>query len=120
MLVCRPIRRDPEEQEDRIQGGRSRIRVARAVQLRRGPRRGILTGNSCEGLTAHDERAAERGAILLTGRVAERQRQQEGSAPLPVHASLTAHQCNWRCRRNLCYPVGQGGEAFLPLGMSPS
>jgi hypothetical protein len=81
MLVCRPIRRDPEEQEDRIQGGRSRARAVRAGQLRRGRRRGILTENSCEGLMAHDEtRAAERGASLLTGRIAERQR-QEGSAP---------------------------------------
>jgi hypothetical protein len=55
MLVYRPIQRDPEEQEDRTQGGRSRIRTARAVQLRRGRRKG---GNTCEGLTAHNERKA--------------------------------------------------------------
>jgi hypothetical protein len=126
MLVSRPIRRDLEEQEDRIQGGRSRVRASnrlcrQGVQLRRGRRRGVLTRNSCEGLTEHDEtRTAERGAILLTGRVAERQRQKEGSAPLPAHASPTAHQCKWRCSLNLCYPVGRGREAFLPLGISPS
>ena len=38
----------------------------------------------------------------------------------PPPASPTAHQCNWRCRLNLCYPVGRGCEAFLPLGIFPS
>jgi hypothetical protein len=70
---------------------------------------------------AHDERrAAERGPMLLTGRVAERLRQKEASAPLPAPASPTAHQCNWCCCLNLCYPVGRGREAFLPLGIFPS
>jgi hypothetical protein len=109
MLVYRPIRCDLKEQEDRIPG----------LQIEDSCRRGNFScaeaerkgGNTCEGLTAHDQRAAaEQGNILLTGRVAERQR----------HASTTAHQCNWRCRRDLCYPFDRGREAFLPLGISPS
>jgi len=55
---------------------------------------GILTKNSCKGLTAaHNKtRGAKQGAIFLTSRVAEQQQQKEGSAPLPAYTSPTAHQ----------------------------
>jgi hypothetical protein len=92
MLVSRPIRRDPEEWPPSRQSRGSApgwwIEVSsfglqtgchQGVQPRRGRQRGILTENSCDGLTSRGETRAAGRAILPTSHVAEGQRQGRGS-----------------------------------------